>query len=81
MNEMYHRQHLGDFLKEQDGYYQVNHSIYRPDNTLAATRDGGKWITSPTPDEMAKWVLDCGRGLPSKLADIDLTNPGHNSTC
>ncbi len=75
------RETLVDYLASQKGYQITNEgkNLRRPDNSIAAKlTDGGKWIAQPTQEEMIKYSMNCGRGLPSLGSEYDLTNPGRH---
>ena len=70
------RETLFDFLCEQSGYTPQPDYLMRKDGTVAADQVDGKWVTNPTPEEMIRYNAFCGRGMPSLLAEKDLTNLG-----
>ncbi|MEK6948958.1 MAG: hypothetical protein AABX34_01960 [Nanoarchaeota archaeon] len=71
------RETLVDYLAVQKGYQITDEgkNLRRPDNSIVAKLvDDNRWVAQPTQEEMTKYSIDCGRGLPSLVPEYDLTN-------
>ena len=71
------RETLIEYLTSQKGYRVDDNHMRRPDDSIVAKLQNGRWVTNPTPQEMVEFNLYSGRGFPSMLCYMDLTNPGH----
>lgn len=72
------RETLADFLAGTTGYRIQDNYLKRQDDSVVAVHSGNKWVVLTIyPEEMVLYSLSCGRGLPSKLCERDLTNIGH----
>ena len=63
------KQSLVDYLAQKPGYKRVEgeHSLRRPDNTVVASFQGGRWSASLTQEEMSRGTLNTGNGLTGLL--------------
>ena len=63
------KQSFIDYIAQKPGYLKSDEVtiLRRPDDTIVAKLQGDKWSTQPTQEELTKYILNTGSGLPGLL--------------
>jgi len=60
---------LIQYLALETGYKKTEKKtiLRRPDDSIVARIEGNKWLANPTQEEVARYTIYSGKGLPSLL--------------